>query len=277
MLTKFSAQKSLLIIYFTGVYGMTWLLQLVVLLASYHIISCSSSLILLLLGTANFGPTDVAILCILYESGINGLYVLLQQVIHWRIHPGWYIIAILLPVGLVLLSMRAANFLTQSSDHLLQLPQNIAVLVVAPLGEELGWRGFALPLLQCKYNALTASLILGVIWAGWHLPIFLLPEAPLGAFPLFVVAVIAESILLTWLYNSTRKSLPLMIVSHAAVDICLVNMASLAKTDILAPILATLLFSMAAIIVLLLNRPSMLGRDFAHSLPDAFRNAKPSP
>ena len=82
-------------------------------------------------------------------------------------------------------------------------------------GEEVGWRGYVLPRLQAKYNALVSSLIVGVIWGLWHIPKFLAPgnTSPFGW---FMIKVIADAVLYTWLYNNTKGSLLLATLFHAA-------------------------------------------------------------
>lgn len=82
-------------------------------------------------------------------------------------------------------------------------------------GEEMGWRGYVLPRLQAKHSALVSSLILGVIWALWHLPRYLAPENT-SLFVLGTLKILAEPILYTWLYNNTKGSLLLTTIMHAA-------------------------------------------------------------
>ncbi len=91
------------------------------------------------------------------------------------------------------------------------------------MGEEPGWRGFALPRLQRLYGPLTGSLILGPIWAFWHLPIFWIPT---WNFPptilnivMFVSAAVAFTIILTWLFNNTKGSLLIAILAHTSFDL----------------------------------------------------------
>lgn len=88
----------------------------------------------------------------------------------------------------------------------------IGVVVVFLVGDgqkELGWRAFALPALQERYTAATASLGVGIVWALWHLPLFLIPGSPQQDLPLgpYVIAVLAASVVFTWLYNSSRSVL----------------------------------------------------------------------
>ena len=86
------------------------------------------------------------------------------------------------------------------------------------LGEELGWRGFALPRMQARNSALKASLIIGILWGCWHLPLWLTgtESHPISLFGPFVVAVIASSVIYTWLYNNTGGSLLIIVLYHAA-------------------------------------------------------------
>ncbi len=93
-----------------------------------------------------------------------------------------------------------------------------------PVGEELGWRGYALPRLQQRAGPLIASLVIGAIWGIWHLPNFFNPSSVqaslgLGFLPFFVVGTIADSVLMTWLYNKSKGSaLVAGIIWHHATD-----------------------------------------------------------
>ena len=98
----------------------------------------------------------------------------------------------------------------------LPLVYPIRLVVGGVLGEELGWRGFALPRMQTKRSALVASLILGGIWASWHLPFYLSGAQTLSEFaPTFVVTFIA-TIPITWLFNNTNGSVLLTTLLHAS-------------------------------------------------------------
>jgi uncharacterized protein len=88
--------------------------------------------------------------------------------------------------------------------------------------EELGWRGYAQPRLQAERSALTASLIIGILHAVWHLPLFLVPgsnqsqaNTPFAAFLIFTIAL---NVLMTWLYNRTRGSVVIAMIFHASID-----------------------------------------------------------
>jgi len=90
--------------------------------------------------------------------------------------------------------------------------------IVANTCEEIGWRGFALPRLQSRYSALTATLIVGFLWWLWHLPLLLWKDNPMSAEPIlpWFIGVIAISFIYTWLYNASRGSLLVVSLFHIA-------------------------------------------------------------
>jgi membrane protease YdiL (CAAX protease family) len=87
-------------------------------------------------------------------------------------------------------------------------------------GEEIGWRGYALPRLADRLGLSTGSVLLGIVWASWHLPLFFIPVADtLGqSFPLYLLQVTALSVAMGWLYWRTGGSLLLVMLLHAAVN-----------------------------------------------------------
>jgi len=98
--------------------------------------------------------------------------------------------------------------------------QFLFVLVLGGGQEELGWRGVALPRLQAACGGTVASLVIGVVWAVWHLPLFAIPASSQygQAFLPYAVAVLASSVVLTWLFNATGGSVLLAMVFHASVN-----------------------------------------------------------
>ena len=91
-----------------------------------------------------------------------------------------------------------------------------------PLGEELGWRGLALPVMLRLWKPLNAAIILGVIWGFWHLPTFFISTLSQSHlwFPLFAVNSTSLSILMTWLYRRTNGDLALMVLVHLTANFC---------------------------------------------------------
>jgi hypothetical protein len=180
---------------------------------------------LMKLGT--FGPTLAALLLIGTREGKPGLIRIGRQLIRWRVSWIWYAAALVGPV----LMMTAAVFLFRLFGGTGLVFQDLSqwylipvifgyVLFTSVLGEEIGWRGYALPGLMKNLNPLPASLILGAVWGIWHLPLFWLAgdfhqDIPLV---LFLVQVTAASVIYTWMYLRTRGSLLIIHLFHAATN-----------------------------------------------------------
>ena len=106
------------------------------------------------------------------------------------------------------------------------VPKIIMLTIFAGIGEEFGWRGFALPRLQARYNALVSSLIIGLLWGIWHIPLFFiegtaqskwqLQAGLIAAILVYVVFCMAWSIQYTWVFNNTKGSVLLAAVMHGA-------------------------------------------------------------
>jgi len=89
-----------------------------------------------------------------------------------------------------------------------------------PLGEELGWRGYALPALATRMTWRTASALIGLIWGLWHLPLFFMAGTPQSHIPiaLFLTSILAQSVILAWLFMSTNKSIVPALVMHTSIN-----------------------------------------------------------
>jgi membrane protease YdiL (CAAX protease family) len=167
-----------------------------------------------------FGPSIAGVITIALTGGKEGLRDLGQRALRWRVGILWWAVALFF-TGLTVLPAIAINVALggglpsfaffKQEWHLIPVYFLITMLG-GPLGEEFGWRGFALPNLQRKRGPLVASIIIGVVWALWHLPQFLQPEsfhAQIGLryLPLYVVSEICLAIIITWVYNKTGGSL----------------------------------------------------------------------
>jgi membrane protease YdiL (CAAX protease family) len=152
------------------------------------------------------------------------------------------------------------------------------VLVTAPLlflvgglvnGEEIGWRGFALPRLLAKHRALTASLILGSLWALFHLPLFFIHGDSFASTPplSFLIRMIGAAILFTWIYNNTGGSLLLAYLMHAASNFWprVLPMEAMVGPFAWLPDAITIL---AIVLVVLIYGPAHLSRKVVSELPD---------
>lgn len=159
---------------------------------------------------------------------------------------------------LVLIRQRVTPaFLTPS----IFLPAALAVLINGPFPEELGWRGYALDQLQARWSAAASSLFLGVIWAIWHLPLFLMNgmvHASKGPawIALFLVDVVATAVILTWIFNNTRRSTLGAIVFHFMANVAY----GIGNASDAANLYATLLWIVAAAAVLAWWRAGALAR-----------------
>jgi membrane protease YdiL (CAAX protease family) len=181
---------------------------------------------------ALLGPALAAFLVTALSWGRVGVRDLVGRVGLWRMPMRWWAAALspLSFLGLALAVAFASGTLPDWSDfgRFSGLPTigvvPVAVIVVlAALGEETGWRGFALPVLQRRYGALAAALLVTPIWAAWHVPFFFTVAtyrdfAPVG-YVGFVFGLACGSIVLTWLYNGTGGSILACAVWHGVYNL----------------------------------------------------------
>ncbi len=222
------ARRGGLLAYFVGAYALTWLFWVPAALAGRGAVELPvPGFLLLVLG--GLGPMLAAILVSAYESGGAGVRALFGQLLRWRVPVGWYLAA-LLGIAALELSVVPGRLASGGSvdggallGALAAAPFHFlfVALVGGGLDEEMGWRGYALPRLQGRLGVLAANLVLGVLWAFWHLPLWFVPgsfqaDTP---FTLYVVSTTALSFLIGWVYNGTGGSLLLAILAHTASDV----------------------------------------------------------
>jgi membrane protease YdiL (CAAX protease family) len=220
--------------YFLIAYGFSWLVWVPLalskdgagLLSFRSPIGASTSVVV-----ASFvGPCLSAFIMTGITEGRAGIGRLLRRCVLWRVGFGWYLFALIgIPIILILgvtvlpgamASVKGLGSLVFPRPWLLS--QIVYVFLHGPLGEEPGWRGFALPRLQRLYGPLVGSLILGPLWALWHLPFFWVPAwnfpPTLFNVALFVIAAIPLTIVMTWVFNNTKGSVLMAISVHASFD-----------------------------------------------------------
>lgn len=204
--------------FFVATYLITWGLQLPSLLALWGVLPGPPERFLRLMGLSAFGPMFGAMVASRVGAGGDGVRALFRPLGVWRVSPVWYLAALLGP-GALFVAARAVYVLLGGHDAGPWLyppvePERVIAAVVFSLGEEVGWRGFALPRLQDRYGAVRASAILGVLWACWHLPMFLLSGLTVGTLVALIPFFIAGSVVFTWIYNRTGASLLLAVLTH---------------------------------------------------------------
>jgi membrane protease YdiL (CAAX protease family) len=175
-------------------------------------------------GPNPLGPFVAAIIVTAAGEGWPALKALLARIVKGKVGPRWYALALLLPVSLVAISLGLNTLLGAPLPTPAQLatwPDSIEkfvfILLFIALGEEPGWRGFLLPQLQRRYSPLRASLVLGGIWALWHLPLLGTEIRPELVAP-FLICVFAATVVITRLYNGSGGSVLLPMLMHATVN-----------------------------------------------------------
>lgn len=190
----------------------------------------------ILLGIGAFAPAIAALIVTAATEGLSGIKALISRLFLWRVHLKWYLIALLAPTLMELLAVLTQKLLGDRTTAiafpdllqllLKQLPALAIVLlflIFSAAGEELGWRGFALPGLERRFGSLGASLILGLLWGCWHIPLFYVPGSLQNGLPIpgYILATIGYSFIYTCLYNGTKGSLLLCCLYHAASNLTL--------------------------------------------------------
>ena len=192
----------------------------------------SSPLVMGLFLLGAYGPTLVGILLTGFYDGRRGLRMLVKRAVTFKVGSSWILIALL--AGPLLYALSSALYAALGEDlgtvNYGLLPWLPVVFIVpvffGPLAEEFGWRGFALPLLDHKNKAISSSIIIGVIWALWHAPLFWAETGTaisghtidIESVALFFLAVIGSSFIYTWLFNNTAGSMFIAVLLHLSMN-----------------------------------------------------------
>lgn len=242
-------------------FGMTWGIASLLFLfpepieAMFGELSMTNPLFIL----AVYAPAFAAFGLVIKHAGLNGLRRFLSRLLLWRCSINWYIfLAIGTPIAMYL-GVTLKGTLGEDpfpfSPWYNMFPALAIALFIGPI-EEFGWRGVALPLLQQRFAPLWASLILGVIWGLWHVPAFLIGGTPQSAwaFGPFFVGAVAICVIMTPLFNASRGSILLPALLHFQLNNPVYPDAQPYDTLVLA---------VAAIVIVVINRKTMLSRDGA--------------
>jgi uncharacterized protein len=170
-------------------------------------------------------PGIAALLLTLHHSGGGGVRALVGRLAILPAGARWYLFAFGFMAGVKLAAALAYRLLEDAWPTFGTVPVYVlplAVLLSTPFqaGEEIGWRGYALPRLAAGMGTGPASVLLGVVWASWHIPLFYIAGTDTTGqpFPIYLLSVTAVSVAMAWLYAGTRGSLLLAMLMHAAIN-----------------------------------------------------------
>jgi len=190
----------------------------------------ASSLGLVLLIVGMFSPTISAFLTTKMSDKNDGIKDLISRFIKVRIPWKWYLISIAVPLIILavrlfvyLISGKSLNESALISNPVSLIGFTISIAIMGPLSEEFGWRGFAVDNLLKTHGIVASSLILGIIWGFWHLPLFFIKGTiqqlhgnVFIEFPIFILTVMGLTVYINWIYLKSGRSIFAAILAHFA-------------------------------------------------------------
>ena len=215
---------------------------------------------------ASFGPAMASVLVTAVITGSKGLRELWGRITRWRAGRMWVVFSIFSPLAMFAVSILVVRLvkgnwpdlrLLGQPNYLPYLGAGVVFLwlVSFGFGEEIGWRGFALPRLQKTMSVSKATLLLAVMWALWHMPAFLyvdtLRQVGWIILPGFLIGVLFAAVLFTWIYNGTNGSILYVAVWHALFDMFT---ASKVGQDIIPIVMSTMVI-LSVLMITRVNRP----------------------
>ena len=217
--------------FFLLTYCLSWLIWIPLTLSHFGIgpfhIPESTSNAVRLLGVLM--PAGAAIILTAQAGGGDSLRDLFARLFLWRVNWKWWLAAVAVQPALLGLAALTFNLTSKESKVIPQAVSagaflvNVIFLLLATLGEEIGWRGVALPALQQRNRPIKSSLILGLLWAAWHLPFWLLLDSfdqfGAGYLALNFLFVVPLTLYMTWFFNHSQQSLLLPVMFHLSFNI----------------------------------------------------------
>jgi len=221
-----------LIFFFLLAFGLTWLKNALTLIFDIKMPTSFTDptiFFVLFVGLpGGIAPTLAAFVVTAITEGKHGVKALWKRFWNRNASLKWLLVALLFYDGIRLASILIARMLDQQAYPIIRLPDPfwsyipalITPFIISGMGEEFGWRGYVLPRFQAKWNALTSALLLGVIWAAWHIPFFFIPGAWLFRRKVLQWAIwlIPSSVIYTWLFNNTKGSVLIAALFHATAN-----------------------------------------------------------
>jgi len=220
-------------VFFVLTFIFSWLLWLPFVLWGFGVIQLSESVASLMtpavmLGA--FGPLIAALILIIRKEGKGGVKKFFRDAFEFRVKPIYYVLAVLLPLLGTALAHYLVNYIGIDTLPANLFPENLAVPVIVLVipyffliliagggQEEFGWRGYAQEPLQNRFGILWGSMLLGVVWGVWHLPLWFMPGEGHAyySFFAFLIYIISTSVSIGWLYNAGGKKLIVPLIIHA--------------------------------------------------------------
>ena len=205
-------------------------------------------------------PAALAVLMLRLGGDADERLALRRRLTTWRVGLRWYIAAVVLVPTAYLAGVALATFWDGMFPVHLERFAFLPLFLITNLGEEIGWRGYALPRLQQHLTPLTASVILGAVWAAFHwVALGQNPDRPWGYIAVGTVSLVAMSVVMTWLFNHTGGSIVLMVLLHATYDVVSIGVVPLVETTVplLAFGLSGAVLCLIAVALLLLEGPQL--------------------
>jgi membrane protease YdiL (CAAX protease family) len=220
----------------------------------------------LLATLGQFGPFIAAVFWIWIEQGGSGIRDLCRRMLRANVSPACLVVALLLPPVLFSAAIGINVWLGNQTAPTLQFPEPVGttlhflinLAIGGSLGEEPGWRGYALPRLRKRFGVLLGSIILALAWACWHLPLWWIAEVP-SSFPIYVLGMIPLTILFTWLDEWSKGSVLVALLFHASLNTSLIRLPVFP-----AIVIVNLLFWLVALPIVVSH-----GRAWLFRSPDA--------
>jgi uncharacterized protein len=230
---------------------------------------------------ASFGPFLAALIVLAVTEGKSGIVGLLRRMGRWRVGVGWYLTALATPVVLsaaavmINIALGAQADLSMINVDWIGILSTFAMFLLIPgfggAWEEPGWRGYAVPRLQSGRTALRAALILGLLIAGWHLPLIVVGQVSWTD----IIQIMGAVIVFNWLFNNARGSVLIIMLSHAMNNTVWSTLTSkvVAEPDFARQaVLQAVVWCVTAVILVILTGPADLSR--RHTKQEEQRNLR---
>lgn len=279
MAAQRTSTRSALLAFFLLAFALSWSVWIPAALASHGLLSFPlPPTVTGILGA--FGPSLAGVIITASTEGWTGLRLLCRRLWLWRVGLRWYLFVLLWP-PLLSLSVTGVAILLGNPPPDFANPPFVTAYPMPPaalqsgwwiflpfvflqqltigsaMGEEVGWRGYALPRLQARYSALSASISLGLLWGIWHLPLYWTVGDARATMSVgwLIAGLVLEAILYTWIFNHTKASLLLALLFHASTAVTTLFLAAVAL-----PWAGFLLTLAVAVLIVLVNGPLHLTR-----------------